>query len=122
MNAPSLPRIAIIDDDDKLRSSLTRLLRLHGLDPVGFASAEAFLAEFGSLDFDCALMDLHLPALTGIEAMVAAHAVRPDLPVVVMTGFAETGTAAKCSQAGAVAFLTKPFAASALMSVLNLPQ
>jgi len=122
MTGHSSFRIAIVDDDEQVRSALSRLLRSHGLDPTAFDSGEAFLDGVKEQDFDAALMDLHLPGLSGIEATRAAHGVLPGLPIIMMTGYPEVGTAEKCAEAGAAAFLTKPISAAALLSALPEPR
>ena len=68
---------------------------------------------------DAVLMDLQLPVLDGYEATTQIKAFRPSLPVITQTAFTLNNERAKCLEAGADAFLTKPIDAVRLIDVLN---
>ena len=59
--------VAVVDDDESFCRSLGRLLRAAGMQPVTYASAEAFLADAKHPVFDCLLLDVHLGGMSGIE-------------------------------------------------------
>ena len=77
-------RLAIVDDDDDVRTALARLLRALGHDVCGFASAEAY--EAGTPDVDCAIVDVSLAGLSGFDLRERLRGWTPPTPVVMMTG------------------------------------
>jgi FixJ family two-component response regulator len=64
---PGRVYVGIVDDDDSLRRSLARLLRAAGMNAVTYASAEEFLADLKQPRFDCLVLDLQLPGMSGLE-------------------------------------------------------
>ena len=70
--------LCIVDDDPSVRSSLTRLLRAEGIEPMAFATAEDFLEHLPNLPGPCcALLDIGLPGKSGLELHARITAVRP---------------------------------------------
>jgi FixJ family two-component response regulator len=78
-------RLAIVDDDEAFRRALTRLLTTMGFDVWSCASAEDLLASADALARDCVVLDIHLPRMNGIELRRTLAALRPGLPVLLMT-------------------------------------
>jgi FixJ family two-component response regulator len=76
--------LAIVDDDDDVRTALSRLLRAMGHAVTVFASAEEFEAE--ALVVDCAIVDVRLPGLSGIELGQRLRSRTSPVPVVLVTG------------------------------------
>ena len=105
---PSVPLMAIVDDDDALRNSLDNLLRSVGFRVQGFASAEAFLQAQHAPETACLILDVRLPGINGLELqrqLVAAHW---GMPIIFVTAYADDDVRARALAAGAVAFLYKP--------------
>lgn len=105
---PSVPLIAIVDDDDALRNSLDNLLRSVGFRVQGFASAEAFLQAQHAPETACLILDVRLPGMNGLELqrqLVAAHW---GMPIIFVTAYANDDMRSRALAAGAVAFLSKP--------------
>jgi FixJ family two-component response regulator len=105
---PSVPLIAIVDDDDALRNSLDDLLQSVGFRVQGFASAEAFLQANHAPETACLILDVRLPGMHGLELqrqLVAAHW---GMPIIFVTAYADGDVRARALAAGAVAFLYKP--------------
>lgn len=105
---PSLPLIAIVDDDDALRNSLDNLLRSVGFRAQGFASAEAFLQANHAPETACLLLDVHLPGMNGLELQRQLMAAHWGIPIIFVTAYIDDGVRARALAAGAVAFLYKP--------------
>jgi CheY-like chemotaxis protein len=78
-------RIALVDDEASVRVALGRLLRMADYEVLAYASGEEFLAALGDCMPDCALLDVHLPGLTGIEVQMRLLADHVQLPVVFIT-------------------------------------
>ncbi len=105
---PSVPLMALVDDDDALRNSLDNLLRSVGFRVQGFASAEAFLQAQHAPETACLLLDVRLPGMNGLELqrqLVAAHWA---MPIIFVTAYADDDVRTRALAAGAVAFLYKP--------------
>ena len=116
---PSVPLIAIVDDDDALRNSLDNLLRSVGFRVYGFASAEAFLQAQPAPETACLLLDVRLPGMNGLalqRQLVAAHG---SLPIIFVTAYADDDVRARALAAGAVAFLSKPCREEELLAAIE---
>jgi FixJ family two-component response regulator len=106
MARPDATTLAVVDDDDDVRTALDRLLRAMGYQVVGFASAEAFEAR--SVDVDCAIVDMRLPGMSGLELCERLRRSPSPLPTVLVTGDAHQ-LAADLPAASDSPFLNKPF-------------
>jgi CheY-like chemotaxis protein len=100
----------VADDEDLVRDVADTMLRQLGFDVVavenGREAVRAFALEPDR--FDLVLLDLTMPVMTGAEALLAIRQIRPDVPVLVMSGYNEQDTPVTGGQQ-ATAFLHKPF-------------
>jgi FixJ family two-component response regulator len=117
--ALTLPRaIAIVDDDDLVRSATASLVRALGFSSRSFASAVAYL-EADTSDIACVISDVQMPELSGIQ-LQQRLAQRGDAPpLLLMTAFPDERLRAQALGAGAVAFLEKPIDGDALLEILE---
>ncbi|HEV7319014.1 MAG TPA: response regulator [Ensifer sp.] len=106
--------IAIVDDDELVRRALSRLVSSLSFQAIAYSSAEAFLLEVKDRLPFAALIDLHLPGMTGLELLEELRRRNIQLRVIVITGSEQEGTRARCLQAGAAVFLNKPVSRDAL--------
>ena len=116
---PSVPRIAIVDDDDALRNSLDNLLRSVGFRVQGFASAEAFLQANHAHETVCLILDVRLGGMNGLELqrqLVAAHW---GIPIIFVTAYANDDVRERALAAGAVAVLSKPCREEDLLTAIE---
>ncbi len=106
-----MARILVAEDDDGVRHLVSRALRLEGHDVTACEDGEVALdrlrAENGA--FDLVLSDIRMPAMTGIELAHATAAAWPDLPILLMTGYAEQREAAEDLMRIVVGVVDKPF-------------
>jgi len=111
------PRVAVIDDDESVRTALVRLFRSVDFETFAFASARAFLSEFRDLTLDCVVLDLQMPEMTGLDVQRYLKMVYPSLslPVVMITAHDEPGSYETCVAAGVAAYLRKPVESTALV-------
>jgi two-component system, LuxR family, response regulator FixJ len=105
---PGATTVYLIEDDDDLREALAALLEVRGFTPHGFASAEAFLASGTRERPACAVVDLRLPGMSGLELQAKLASEEPHLPVIVMSGYGDIATARTALRTGALDFLQKP--------------
>ena len=107
--------VAIIDDDDLMRSALQGLLKAVGLPARTFASAEEFL-ESGQLhDTACLIADIRMSGMSGLELQAKLNAERVRIPTIFITAHGDERMRMQALRAGAVEFLAKPFDNSALI-------
>lgn len=105
-NPPADALICIVDDDESIRRSLSRLFRSVHLPVEAFASAGAFLERARHDGPSCVVLDVCMPGLDGIELQQAL--VHREAQIVFLTGHGDVPTCAEAMKAGAVDFLTKP--------------
>ena len=111
--------ITIIDDDDALRDALAVLVTAAGWRAVGYANAEEFLASLTGEPAGCALIDIKLPGMDGMELLHRLAEVAPGFPSVILTGHGDVPMAVEALKAGAVDFIEKPFDPDRLLSSLK---
>lgn len=85
MSSPRNIYIAVIDDDESLCRSMSRLLRAAHLQPIAYPSAEAFLADTKRPKFDCLVLDIQLTGMSGLDLSKRLSAVKDATPVVFIT-------------------------------------
>lgn len=102
-----------------MRESLELLLRLRGYIPKGFATGEEFL-EYSALQRPaCALLDVRLPGIDGLELQRQLRLKHPGLPTIVITAHGDVSTARTALRDGAVDFLEKPIDEGDLLDAVN---
>ena len=116
---PRIPLISIVDDDEALRRSLDNLVRSAGLRACGFASAEAFLESNQLSETDCLVLDVRIPGMSGLELQRQLAATSSDVPIIFMTAHEIGDQRQQALEAGAVAFLNKPFAEEDLLNAID---
>ena len=119
MNEQVESKVAIIDDDDALRDALVVLVSAAGWQADGYASAEAFLASLDGERAGCALIDVRLPGMDGMELFRKLAEVAPGFPVVILTGHGDVPMAVEALKAGAIDFIEKPFDPDRLLTSLR---
>jgi FixJ family two-component response regulator len=114
-------RVAVIDDDESVRTALVRLFRSVDFDAFAFASARAFLSEFRDLSLDCVVLDLQMPEMTGLDLQRYLKMVYPNLclPVVMITAHDEPGSSERCLAAGVAAYMRKPVEGTKLVNEIR---
>jgi FixJ family two-component response regulator len=117
--ACATPVVFIVDDDLSVRETLELLIAEAGWRPEAFASARAFLERPRPLEPSCLVLDVGLPDLNGLELQKRLAVDRPDMPIIVITGYGDIPMTVRAMKAGAVEFLTKPFMADALLSAVG---
>jgi FixJ family two-component response regulator len=99
--------IAVVDDDESICLSMSRLLRAARLQPVTYSSAEAFLADTKRPKFDCLLLDVQLQGMSGLDLSRRLSAVNDATPVVFITAHDEPEVRAQAEAAECAGFFRK---------------
>jgi FixJ family two-component response regulator len=114
------PLIAIVDDDGLFRRSLERLLKSSGFRVRTFRSAEAFL-QGGDVDGTaCAVLDIRLPGISGLDLQRQLNVREQSPSIVFVSAHDEPAVQARALSAGAIAFLRKPFDDTALIEAIEM--
>lgn len=100
--------VHIVDDDDAVRDSVKASLESAGYSCATYASPESFLNNVENIAPGCALLDVRMPQMDGVTVLSELAARQCELPVIIMTGFADVPLAVKAMKAGAVDFVEKP--------------
>ena len=111
--------ISIVDDDEAVRTSLEDLIRSVGLRVQGFSSAEAFLRSNQMDTTDCLILDVRMPGMTGPGLQRDLRSESADLPIIFITAYENPDIRAQAIEAGAVAFLYKPFYEKDLLDAIS---
>jgi FixJ family two-component response regulator len=112
--------ISIIDDDDSMRNATRRLVKSLGLNAGAFASAEEFLQSDSMGDTSCVITDMQMPGLSGADLQSLLIAQGLNTPIIFITAFPDDNLRARVLEAGAVGFLSKPFAEACLIDCLKI--
>lgn len=107
--------VAIVDDDDLMRSALQGMLKSVGLRSQAFASAEEFLNSGQQHQTACLIADIRMPGMSGLELQARLNAEHCRIPTIFITAHGDTKMRMQALRAGAVEFLAKPFDDEALL-------
>ncbi|MDV7137951.1 sigma-54 dependent transcriptional regulator [Maribacter sp. TH_r10] len=111
-----MPKILIIEDDTSFAQMLQKFLNRKGYEvEIGFTVKEGKL-KLKQTDFDLLLTDLRLPDAEGIELISGLH---KNIPVIIMTGYAEVSSAVNAMKKGAFDYISKPFTPDAVLTIIN---
>lgn len=105
---PAQPRILVVDDEEIVHLTLSRILSKEGYQLERAMNADDALARIAE-GFQLVMTDIRMPGIDGIEFLNRIKKMDPNLAVIVMTGYASIESANKATHLGAVTFLTKPF-------------
>src|SRR5882672_5103402 len=101
--------VAVVDDDDLMRTSLQGLLKSVGLPALAFASGEEFLSSGQQHQTGCLIADIRMPGMSGLELQAKLNAERCRIPIIFITAHGDEKLRMQALRAGAVEFLAKPF-------------
>lgn len=104
----ALKRVLVIDDDPVVGKSIDRVLTPKGYAVIAAASGEEALARLANESYDVVYTDIRMPGMDGLEVARRIKAVRPWLPVVVVTGYGTEKNEAEARELGVTGFLHKP--------------
>ena len=110
--------IFIVDDDWSVLKALSRLLRAKAYEVCSYASPQAFLAAHDPAIPGCAVLDLSMPGLDGLELQQALRAGGSRRPVIFISGKGDIPTSVRAMRSGAIDFLTKPVSPKHLLEAI----
>ena len=112
--------ISVVDDDESIRRTTTFLIESFGFRAAAFESPENFLKSGQLHDTSCLIVDVQMPGMDGLQLQSELAAAGYDIPIVFMTAYENKVSRQQAMQAGAVAFLAKPFGDEQLLQTVRL--
>jgi CheY-like chemotaxis protein len=120
-----MARIEVIDDDQAIRTTIKLLLEREGHEVVLAEDGRKGIEQFRTGEFDLLIVDIFMPGMDGLETIRNIHQIRPDIPIIVISGYAFRTALESvpdflnmAMKFGAVSSLQKPFRPSQLLSAV----
>jgi FixJ family two-component response regulator len=107
--------ISVVDDDESIRRTTKLLIYSFGYQVAVFESAEAFLKSGQLRDTSCLLLDVQMPEINGLQLQSKLASEGCPVPIIFMSAYANKESRRQAMQAGAIAFLDKPFSDKQLL-------
>lgn len=111
--------VYVVDDDFRVRESMTDFFAAHALQTKSFESASAYLAHHGDHVSSCLILDLELADVNGLELLQRLRDFESTPPVIFMSRGQDVATTVRAMKAGATDFLTKPVDTCLLLSAVQ---
>ena len=107
-------RVLVVDDEELMRGLLKEILTAGGYEVTAASRGKDAVFMFWKEQFDVVIADIVMPDMDGIEVLLAVKEAKPEIPVIMITGYPSEETKARLMALGAMAYITKPFDAEAL--------
>jgi FixJ family two-component response regulator len=111
--------ISLVDDDESVRRSTTLLIESFGFHAAAFESAESFLKSGQLQETACLIVDVQMPGMNGLELQSHLANAGYEIPIIFITAYDNKESRQQALQAGAIAFLGKPFNDQLLLQAIR---
>src|SRR4029077_6691263 len=111
--------ISVVDDDESTRKSTTLLIESLGFEAAGFESADSLLKSSQLEETSCLIIDVRMAGMNGLQLQSHLAAAGYKIPIIFITAYDDKESRRRAMQAGAVAFLAKPFTADLLLQTVH---
>jgi FixJ family two-component response regulator len=111
--------ISVVDDDESVRRTTTLLIESFGFRAAAFESAETFLNSGHLRDTSCLIVDVQMPGMDGLQLQGHLAAAGCGIPIIFITAYESKDSRQRAMQAGAAAFLGKPFSDEHLLQIIR---
>ncbi|PYV63962.1 MAG: two-component system response regulator [Acidobacteria bacterium] len=111
--------ISLVDDDESIRRTTTLLIQSFGFQAAAFESAERFLQSSQLHETSCLIVDVQMPGMNGLQLQRHLAASGYRIPVIFITAYDNKESRLQAMEAGAVAFLSKPFNDELLLETIR---
>jgi FixJ family two-component response regulator len=112
--------VGIIDDDERCRGAVQRLLKSAGIAAQSFACAEDFLSSGLQHETGCLIADIRMPGMSGLDLQSKLNSDHCPIPTIFITAHGDEKMRLQAMRAGAVKFLTKPFEGDTLLEAVRV--
>jgi DNA-binding NtrC family response regulator len=114
-----MPKVLIVDDEERLRNTMRKLLAVEGLEADSAGSGEEAVEKLRAGKFDVIILDVRMPGMTGVETLAEIKKIDPEVEVIILTGYASVDTAKDIMKLGAYDYLLKPYSKEELMDRID---
>ncbi|MCE9616731.1 MAG: response regulator [Lentisphaerae bacterium] len=114
-----MAHILLLDDEPDLLSLLSKTMIAAGHETVTVDRGDAAIDRLRESSFDLLVSDVRMQPVNGIEVLAAARKMKPDMPVIMLTAYADDATIQKAKKLGAYAYLIKPFNIGELLDTVK---
>ena len=111
--------VSVVDDDESVRRTTTLLIESFGFRAAAFESAEGFLRSGQLYDTACLIVDVQMPGMNGLQLQSHLAGAGCGIPIIFITAYDDRESRGRAMQAGAVAFLGKPFSDEQLFKTIR---
>ena len=119
MTPPAAPTVFVVDDDDLVRASIQGMLKSVGLRSETFGTAQEFLRSKRTDGPSCLILDVRLPGISGLDFQRELADAGIRIPIIFITAYESKDSRQRAMQAGAAAFLGKPFSDEQLLQIIR---
>jgi DNA-binding NtrC family response regulator len=102
------PRVLLVDDEERFRTNLEKMLGAQGLTVGARASGAAALEELREQPYDVIVLDIRMPGMDGLAALKEIKAIDPEVEVIILSGHASLDAAVEINKLGGYDYLMKP--------------
>ena len=115
----SSPVVCVVDDDPAMRKSLKWLIESVGVKVQTYSSAAEFLSQYDDTVPGCLVLDVRMPEMGGLDLQEKLQRDGVEIPVIIITGFADVPMAVRAMKAGAIDFVEKPVSDQILLDLIH---
>jgi DNA-binding NtrC family response regulator len=112
-------KVLLVDDEQDFLDALAQRMRSRGMEVTATTSAEEALAKVAEESFDAIILDLMMPKINGLTLLKSIKEERPELQVILLTGFATVEKGIEAMKSGAVDFVEKPADVDQLTAIVQ---
>lgn len=116
---PENVKALVVDDEERFRANLVKLLGLNSIDAFGVGSGEEAVAELRINPYDVVVLDMKMPGLTGKGTLKAIRDIGSQAKVIILTGHATVNDAVEMINIGAYDYLLKPCKTDKLVKMIR---
>jgi DNA-binding NtrC family response regulator len=116
---PPKPKILIVDDEERFRNTMRKLLSIEDYDASVAGSGSEALDALRENSYDLVILDVRMPEVSGVQVLSEIKKLDPTIEVIIMTGYASVDTAKEIMKLGAYDYLLKPYAISELLEKID---
>lgn len=113
------PKILIVDDEERFRNTMSKLLQIEGFETKTAGSGSDALQELQTSQYDIVILDVRMPEMTGPQVLARIKKINSEIEVIIMTGYASVDTAKEIMSLGAYDYLLKPYDTNELLEKIE---